>query len=173
MVDGKLGIGKCPQVKFMKNLDKEAYAGRWYTIYRDDKDNPFHKTRCDRKECKLRTDGDMEIHGHVHTGRNEIDSKGFHGKLHKCGESADSTCRIYNKKWKKASEYPYTLLSTDYNNYEIYHYCFQFAFNAMHWQSLLIGSRTRELPKGDKLDEIKKAIRETHPEYDLDTYKHY
>ena len=147
VVEGRLGFGKCPQVKFMPDLDKEAYSGRWYTILRDDKDNPFHKSRCDRKECKLRADGDLEIHAHIQSGKSEKDKKGFHGTLSECGDNPDSsTCKIKNDKWKKAKEYPYNIISTDYKNYDIYHYCWPIAWNAFHWEALVIGSRTKELP---------------------------
>jgi len=75
------------------------------------------------------------------------------------------------KKDRFGEEKTYNLIATDYENYHIVHSCHQFAHNSMHVEYLMIGSRTPEMPKGEKLEEIKRIIKEKVPKYDLDTYK--
>merc|ERR1712159_136273 len=99
--EAKIGFGKCPKVKFMENIDKERYSGRWYAILRDDDKNPQYKTRCDAWENKLRDDGDIDLHIHSHSGNEKRDKKGFDALMTKCGEDPEvSTCKVTNPKWK-------------------------------------------------------------------------
>ena len=69
----------------MTDIDKEALAGRWYIVVRDDAKNPLYFNRCVHMEMKLREDGDMDVFGNGHTGFTKYDSKGFEGILWKCG----------------------------------------------------------------------------------------
>lgn len=170
--EAKIAFGKCPDVKFMPNIDEERWAGRWYTILRDDAKNPQYMTRCDAWENKLRPDGGMDFHVHSHSGKEAQDKKGFDALLHKCGEQPDSsTCMVTNPMWKN-KEYPFTLFATDYDNYAIYYFCFPFAYKTMNFQFMAVASRTKELPQ-NKLQEIKDAINAQLPEYDIDTYTGY
>ena len=62
VVDTKLGFGECPKVNFMDNVDTERYAGRWYTILRDDDKNPMYMSRCGMMEIKAHDASYMQMH---------------------------------------------------------------------------------------------------------------
>ena len=116
----------------------------------------------------------MTFHATGHTGDAKKDAKGFDADLVECGEHEGSTCMVTNPKWKN-KKYPFTLLATDYDNYYVYYFCFPvpYSANALNFQMVIIGSRTRALPTGQKLEEVKQAIRSQLPDYDLDTYTGY
>ena len=159
----------------MENIDKERYSGRWYAILRDDDKNPQYQTRCDAWENKLRPDGNIDLHIHSHSGKEARDKKGFDALMVECGEDPEvSTCKVTNPKWKN-KKYPYTLFATDYDNYVVYYFCFPipYTLEAVNFQFMAVGSRTKQLPQGEKLQEIKDAINAQLPEYDLDTYTGY
>lgn len=154
----------------MDNIDKEAYAGRWYIVLRDDDKNPMYFARCNTKEFKMLEDGTMAVHAQGHTGIEKYDKKGFDANLWRCGtQPGHATCMVKNINWK-TTEYTYTLLGTDYANYDVYYFCFPFAYNSMHYQFVIVGSRTPQMPQGEKLDEIKRIIKDKVPEYDIDSY---
>lgn len=167
----KLGFGACPKVNFLTEIDMEAYSGKWYTVKRDDAKNPMYMSRCDFKEFKNLGDGKGLLHAGSYAG-DETGYKEFNATLIECGEHDNSTCMVTNPKWKE-KKYPYTLLATDYTNYDVYYFCYPFAYGTMNFQMVIIGSRTPEMPEGEKLEEVKQAIKEQLPEYDLDTYDAY
>ena len=162
--EAKLGFGACPEVQFMPNIDKEAFSGRWYTVLRDDSMNPMSAARCGVSEIHL-NEGSDEIDMHAtgyqpkpfttHSGKKkDAGYQHFDALLHKCGEVDGSTCMVHNAKWKN-KEYPYTLLATDYENYNLYYFCYPFAYKTMNFQMLMVQSRTQQMPTGEVYEKIK------------------
>merc|ERR1712046_69264 len=100
----------------------------------------------------------------LHAGSYVSDQQGykdFNATLIECGEHEGSTCMVYNPKWKKTNgKYPFTLLATDYTSYDVYYFCYPFAYGTMNFQMVIIGSRTPHMPTGEKLDEVKQVIRD-------------
>ena len=169
--NAKLGFGACPKVNFITDLDMDAYQGKWYTVKRDDAKNPMYMSRCDSMEFLNLGDGNGKLHATSYVGE-ETGYKQFNASLVECGEHDNSTCMVTNPKWKN-KKYPFTLLATDYENYHVYYFCYPFAYGTMNFQMVIIGSRTPRMPEGEKLEEVKNAIRNQLPEYDLDTYDGY
>ena len=155
----------------MTNLDLDAYQGMWYTVKRDDAKNPMYMSRCPFKTFTKTDNGSGKIHAQAHGGPGK-GYKHFDADVVECGQHEDSTCLVSNAKWKN-KKYPFTLLATDYTNYDVYYFCYPFAYNSMNFQTVIIGSRTKHMPEGEKLDEVKRVIREAIPAYDLDTYDQY
>ena len=87
-VDGRIGIGSCPEVKVMANFDKYRYVGKWYEVVRDPT-NPFTPfTTCVTQEFSgVRPDGsfDQNYRGYYWPifwwGNND-------GVYYQCGEDA-------------------------------------------------------------------------------------
>jgi len=167
----KLGFGACPKVNFLTQIDMDAYSGKWYTVKRDDDKNPMYMARCDMKEFKNLGNGNGLLHAASYHGE-ETGYKSFNASLVECGQHDNSTCMVTNPKWKE-KKYPFTLLATDYENYDVYYFCYPFAYGTMNFQMVIIGSRTPRMPEGEKLDEVKNVIKAQLPSYDLDTYTGY
>jgi lipocalin len=129
--EAKLGFGACPKVNFMNNLDMDAYSGTWYTVKRDDAKNPMYMSRCPMKTVENLGNSNGQIHAQAWSGKS-TGYKHFDADVVECGQHENSTCMVTNKKWKN-KKYPYTLLATDYESYDVYYFCYPFAYNSMNF----------------------------------------
>ena len=134
--------------------------------------NPLYTTKCGIKELRMKNKTDTYIRFRGYTGE-ETGYKTFEATLTECGEHpGNATCQATKKRWKQ-KEYPYGLLATDYTSYDVYYFCYPFAYGYLRGEVLMVSTRDGKMPTGDKLETIKKVIKDNVPWYDLDTYKGY
>ena len=123
----------------MENFNPQAYVGKWYEIVRD-RLNPYTiSTDCVTKEFGLNADGDVDLY---FRGYYSILFRynGIDGTLYQCDEGTPSTWTCMATMGGRPKRHPIKMFDTDYENYEIYYDCTEFA--GFKTESFAVSSRT-------------------------------
>ena len=160
-----MSFGECPKnVDYVTNLDKARYAGRWYEI---EKDLEFPMTigaTCTYKDFTLDSNGDLDLWFGAYYWP-MFKYMGVGGTMY-CTAGDPNTCEAtMTGTGDKRSDFP--ILATDYETYDIGYYCMDMIEGFMKADFVMIYGREKKM-SAEKLDEVRKIIREKIPEYGYD-----
>ena len=168
-IDGRLSVGKCPDITYMSEFDASAYSGKWFEIVRD-MTNPYTLSAdCVTKEFSpMKPDGSIDLffRGFYHPTQSYA---GVNGTLYNCGEGHyDYTCEATMN--GNSHRVPLRIFYTDYENIEIGYSCSETTVSGYKgkYETFALVARDPE-PSVEVLEKAKRVILERIPEYDLDS----
>jgi lipocalin len=169
--DAKISFGSCPTIENVSNFDADRYSGKWYEVVRD-KMNPYTiSTDCVTKEFGQfnaeEKSMDLFFRGYYWL---KLGYMGVNGTLYQCDEGSKDTFTCMATMGGGTHRSPITVWKTDYDNFDISYTCSSIMKGKMKYESFSVTSRTPEI-SAENLDKVKAIVKETIPQYDLDTAK--
>ena len=165
----KWGMGECPIVESLSDIDMPAYSGKWYEVYRDKHNFHEHFADCVTKEYEMNKAGNMDLYFRGYWNAFGWGKYGgIGGEVSDCGTNglSDSTCMArFDKGWHKKTKHPLDVLATDNESYDIGYFCWSFK-GLFHVSNLSIFSRTPVMSE-EVQEEVKTVIHDKLPHYDL------
>ena len=164
-VDARMGFGSCPDVSVVQNLDKAAFAGKWYEIKRDASFTYEFGQECSTQEYKLDGNGDLSFIFRTFVPMMAFTYQSIDGTMYKCDETLESgaTCKFTMAGVEKVGEL--NIMATDYNNWAVHYNCMEGMGMHMSWLNIVSKEMTLS---ADLLQDADNAIQSAIPDgYDL------